>query len=246
MTGVSLYLATKKNWSINSIKCDYFYIDKNCEKKIPNQLILHSSFENPSINTNPNRIVKKHNERCKECKVRVKELLTSLFGNVVVNSSLNLPCNIEEYKTTTFGAELERIYSALQKYRGHDVFVKSKKLAGVNFFIPDPGFIVEFDESQQFTKPREIALSCYPESLTLGFDKEQWSQRCLTLNKKDNSPPYRDEQRAWYDTLRDFAPEILNLKPTVRLYASDYEWCSLNPESAEDLNIFSKIIGVQK
>jgi hypothetical protein len=27
---------------------------------------------------------------------------------------------------------------------------------------------------------------------------------CEEINAKDNYPPYRDEQRAWYDTLRDF------------------------------------------
>ena len=40
----------------------------------------------------------------------------------------------------------------------------------------------------------------------------------------------RDEQRAWYDTLRDLVPSIMGLQPTVRLYASDQVWCSLDPD----------------
>ena len=44
----------------------------------------------------------------------------------------------------------------------------------------------------------------------------------------------RDEQRAWYDTLRDLVPSIKGLRPTVRLYARDRAWCSLDPDSKED------------
>ena len=63
------------------------------------------------------------------------------------------------------------------------------------------------------------------------------------LNKKDNDPPFRDEQRAWYDTLRDFAPIFLGIKPTIRLFVSDYVWCSLDANKKEDVEIFKKIIG---
>jgi hypothetical protein len=133
----------------------------------------------------------------------------------------------------------------LQKYRGHKIFVKAKKLPNVDFFIPEPGFIVEFDESQHFTKPREIALSYYSGVLTLGFSKDKWVNLCTTLDKKDNDPAYRDEQRAWYDSLRDFAPEILKIKPTIRLYASDYIWCSLDANNKADQGKFRELIGLR-
>jgi len=94
-----------------------------------------------------------------------------------------------------------------------------KKLPNVDFFVPNPGFIVEFDESQHFTKPREKALSNYPDTLNLGFDRSKWNNLWIGLNKKDKDTPYRDEQRALYDTLRDFAPIMLDLKPTIRLFA---------------------------
>ena len=35
----------------------------------------------------------KHNERCKECKERVFELLSELFGKIETNYNLNLPIN---------------------------------------------------------------------------------------------------------------------------------------------------------
>ena len=52
-------------------------------------------------------------------------------------------------------------------------------------------------------------------------------------------PPSATEQRAWYDTLRDLVPSIVGLQPTVRLYARDRVWCSLDLDSEEDRNRFS-------
>jgi hypothetical protein len=62
----------------------------------------------------------------------------------------------------------------------------------------------------------------------LGFSRERWLQLCAELNRHDNSPPYRDEQRAWFDTLRDFAPACLGLQPVARIYAGAAIWCHLD------------------
>jgi len=186
-------------------------------------------------------MVKGHSERCKDCKTTVKELLTKLFGEAIRSHNLKLPCRIDDYKSNSYAIELGAIYHELQNQRGYANFVKAKMLYSVDFFIPNPGFIVEFDESQHFSEPRGIALSNYPAKLQLGFDKSKWENLCHTLKKNDNDPPYRDEQRAWYDTLRDFAPSILNLKPTIRLFARDLIWCSLNPDNKSDLAIFTNI-----
>ena len=188
---------------------------------------------------------KRHNERCKDCKIRVEELLDHIYGKVIVNYNLKLPSKIDDYAGSPFEKQLTQIHSNLQKYRGHKIFVKAKKLPNVDFFIPVPGFIVEFDESQHFTKPREIALSCYSDALTPGFNKTKWVNLCATLNKKDNDPAYRDEQRAWYDSLRDFAPGILKIKPTIRLYASDYIWCSLDANNKADQEKFRELLGLR-
>lgn len=189
-------------------------------------------------------IAKRHNERCKDCKIRIEKLLSLIYGEVITNHNLNLPSKVEDYTGSIFEKRLSQIHVALQEYRGHQVFVKSKKLPNVDFFIPEPGFIVEFDESQHFTKLREISLSYYPNNLKLGFDKSQWKNLCVNLNKKDNDPPYRDEQRAWYDTLRDFAPSILKVEPTIRLYASNYVWCSLDQKNKSDQEQFKELLGL--
>ena len=63
------------------------------------------------------------------------------------------------------------------------------------------------------------------------------------MDRHDNNPKDRDEQRAWYETIRDFAPIILNLKPTMRLFAKDYKWCDLNPENKNHIEEFKAMLG---
>jgi hypothetical protein len=186
----------------------------------------------------------KHNERCKECKKRIFELLVNIYGenNVEQNYKLNFPNKIEEFGRNIFNSDLKEIFIKLEEYRSHNEFVRARKLPNVDFYVKDH-FILEFDESQHFTKPRLIALEKYPEKLSLGFDKNNWMELCKKLDRKDNDPPFRDEQRAWYDTIRDFFPVFIKHKPTVRLYASDFEWCSLDATKREDLETFKKLIG---
>ena len=89
-----------------------------------------------------------------------------------------------------------------------------------------------------------MTLSAYPDNERLGFSTEQWISLCERHDASDNDPPYRDEQRAWYDTLRDLVPSIKGLQPTVRLYARDMVWCSLDPDSNIDQQRFSAFIGI--
>lgn len=182
----------------------------------------------------------KHNERCKECKKRVLELLKKEYGKVKEKYNPKLSSKLNELEGTEHCITLEKIYTSLQEYRGYKSFVKAKSLPNVDFFIPDPGFILEFDESQHFTIPRSIALQNYPEQVSTGFSREKWIELCCRLDKKDNDPYYRDEQRAWYDTLRDFAPSVLELKPTVRLFAKDHIWCSLDCDKQDDVDRFKR------
>jgi len=104
--------------------------------------------------------------------------------------------------------------------------------------------IVEFDERQHFTKPRKIALSHYPSDIDIGFSRETWMKHCDEIDAHDNDKRvlFRDEQRAWYDTLRDFIPEIKGFQPTVRLYARDMEWCKLDPENDNDVEQFKSLL----
>lgn len=185
---------------------------------------------------------KAHNERCRDCKESVKNLLASIFDEVQFNYDIDLPARLGDYSNTNVYDALVPVYQALQSHRGYDVFVKAKKLPRVDFYIPNERIIIEFDESQHFTEPRKIALRLYPQKYKYGYSVDRWQKLCQELNKRDNDPPYRDEQRAWYDTLRDFAPLLWKTGKIVRLYARDLVWCSLNPEKEADLKTFKKFI----
>ncbi|MDG6249864.1 hypothetical protein [Methanocalculus sp.] len=83
-----------------------------------------------------------------------------------------------------------------------------------------------------------LPVNHYPDSLSVGFSISAWKEWCNKLDMRDNDPPYRDERRAWYDTLRDFLPEIKGTLPTVRLYSREMVWCSLDPENPTDVEKF--------
>jgi len=186
--------------------------------------------------------VSRHDERCPECKRTIEIMLRKIYGDVRSNHKFETGTKPEDYKDSTFYPRLKEIFSELQNHRGYKDFIRSQMLPPCDFFIPNRGFIVEFDESQHFTTCRKIVLSEYPERLELGFDRKKWIKLCETINAKDNDPPYRDEQRAWYDTLRDFIPAIKGLKPTLRLFSQDFQWCSLDPEKPSDVKKFKALL----
>lgn len=183
----------------------------------------------------------KHSERCKECKRRIFELLKKIYGDVEENYNLNLPSELENYQEYDFYDDLKTIYIKLQNHRGFKQFVRTKKLPNVDYYVVNPAYIVEFDESQHFTVPRAITLENYPAKLKLAYDKDMWINRCQVLNRKDNDPLYRDEQRAWYDTLRDFSTLILNIH-IIRLLPDACVWCGLDPETEDDIEYFKSHI----
>ena len=180
----------------------------------------------------------RHSERCIECKRRVRELLERIYGSCLPNQQFGWPTRLASYAGTSIEPALRNVATALESHRGFGIgeFVKSDTLAGCDFWVPDPGFIVEFDESQHFTVPRKLALSEYADERLLGFSAERWIALCEQHEARDNDPPYRDEQRAWYDTLRDLVPSLKDLQPTVRFYAGALAWCSLDPDSRDDRN----------
>ena len=186
----------------------------------------------------------RHSERCRECKIRIRELLERIYGTCRPNHRFRWPTDLTAYSGTSIHPALRNVASALEAFRGFAVsdFARSVMLAPCDFWIPQPGFVVEFDESQHFTYPRKIGLSAYPHEQPLGFSAKRWIGLCEHHDVKDNHPPYRDEQRAWYDTLRDLAPSLDRSQPTVRLYARDLIWCSLDPDNSDDRQRFSALL----
>ena len=187
---------------------------------------------------------KPHSERCRACKIRVRELLECIYGACVRDHRFRWRTDLAAYAGTSIHHVLRDVAGVLEGYRGYGVgtFVRTPMLAGCDYWVPDPGFIVEFDESQHFTRLRKVALAVYADGYPLGFAARRWLELCEQHDARDSHPSFRDEQRAWYDTLRDLVPSIEGLQPTVRLYSRDRVWCSLDPNSEVDRKRFSDLI----
>jgi hypothetical protein len=183
-----------------------------------------------------------HSAHCRACKERVRELLVVVYGACRVNHALPWSARPQDYGNSPLGNLLQRIQTALGDGRGHRDFVKSAQVPPCDFYISDPPFILEFDESQHFSHPRLIALALYTDAIKLGFSLERWKSLCREIDAKDDQPFDRDERRAWYDTLRDLVPSQYSFKPTVRLYAGDYPWCSFQAASDHDQAKFCDLL----
>jgi hypothetical protein len=179
-----------------------------------------------------------HPAHCRSCKERVSEMFTAAYRECRVNHAFQWSAKAEDYAAEPIGKNLQAIRAALGDLRGYRDFIKSALVPPCDFYMPKQRLIAEFDESQHFTRQRLITLSFYPEDLKLGFPLQRWRELCRRIAAVDDVPVDRDERRAWYDALRDLVPAIHGFKPTIRLYAADYPWCSLDPANAEDRATF--------
>lgn len=184
-----------------------------------------------------------HSGHCRACKERVRELLTVIYGDCRTNYSLNWSARPEDYVDTPIGDLLCEIRAVLGALRGHREFIKSPVVPPCDFYVSAPPFILEFDESQHFSRPRLSALSLYPAEQNWGFSVSAWQELCRRIAAQDETPIDRDERRAWYDTLRDLVPPLHGFRPTVRLYAEAYPWCSLELGNDAGREQFKLLLG---
>ena len=179
-----------------------------------------------------------HSGHCRGCKEQVQRFLSALYGDCCVNRAFSWPAKIQGYEHTVIGDTLKKIHVALGELRGYRDFAKSAQVPPCDYYVSNPPFIVEFDESQHFSRARLASLMLYPTGFKAGFPLSGWRDLCLEINAEDNDPPDRDERRAWYDVLRDLVPTVHGFSPTVRLYAGEFAWCSLDERSLKDREIF--------
>jgi hypothetical protein len=122
------------------------------------------------------------------------------------------------------------IHTALEAMRSFSRFAIPGQSLRCDFFIPEERLIVEYDERQHFTLQRATALELYPADLPLGFDRQEWIAACKTIHASDPNPPYRDEQRAFYDSLRDVLA-AKNGHRLVRFRQGNIDWTGSDAES---------------
>lgn len=183
-----------------------------------------------------------HSDHCRACKDRVGEFLAAIYGDCHADHSFSWSARPEDYEQTAIGAALRRIRAGLADLRGHRDFIKSAVIPPCDFYVSHPPFIVEFDESQHFSQSRSVTLSLYPDGVKLGFPLDRWQELCREIDARDDTPVDRDERRAWYDTLRDLLPALHSFAPTVRLYALEFDWCTLDGASIRDRERFRALL----
>lgn len=147
-------------------------------------------------------------------------LLTKSFGRVVREAKfpwLTVP------PVESLRGDLKLIHDALTAYRGFAEISNPGYQLSCDFFVPERHLIIEYDERQHFSEARKRALELYPAGLPIGFNVATWQEECGRIKAKDNKPPYRDEQRAFYDTLRDFLAPANGYR-IIRLQDGSLDW----------------------
>lgn len=134
-------------------------------------------------------------------------------------------------ETGRIGGSLERIFAALTSHRGHTGFATAGRRLVCDIVIPSQRLIVEYDERQHFTAPRAIALRLYPKDTAVCFDRAEWIAQCDAIAAIDNDPPYRDEQRAFYDSVRDILASANGYRVArLKHGALDWQNCDADKE----------------
>lgn len=109
--------------------------------------------------------------------------------------------------------------------RGHSNFLNTGRGLHCDFVVHHERIIVEYDERQHFTLQRQKSLEFYPSDVEFGFDKNEWMATCAAIHATDSSPQYRDEQRAFYDALRDIYAVRSGYK-IIRIRQGVVDWTS--------------------
>lgn len=128
------------------------------------------------------------------------------------------------------------IVQGLNNYRNQPNFYTPDYSLACDFVLESEKIIIEYDERQHFTRARLIALDNYPSETALGFSKQEWIQQCETIDARDDIPPFRDEQRAFYDSVRDIE-SARNGYRLIRIKDGDVDW-----NSAESYDFLHKLI----
>ncbi len=158
--------------------------------------------------------------KAKEQRKALEKHLKKWFGEVQLEKSFHW-LKVPDWKG--MGTELSLIANKLVQHRGFDKFFNPGYDLKCDFHIPSINLIIEYDERQHFSAPREVSLSHYPDTISFNFDTKRWKAICSRISAKDNRPPERDETRAFYDSIRDVLSARNGLR-LLRVKHGDLDW----------------------
>lgn len=156
------------------------------------------------------------------------ELLKKRFRTVLTEEKFSW---LVVPRRDALGDPLKAIFNALEAMRGFSTFAVPGQSLRCDFVIPEERLIVEYDERQHFTIQRAKALELYPSDLKFGFDRSGWIAACNSIRATDPVPPHRDEQRAFYDSLRDILA-VQNGYRVIRFRQGVTDWTGSDAEAA--------------
>jgi len=175
----------------------------------------YEKLERRSLNRNPIKSARR---------AALKRILEKRYGYVETEWKSPLIFVPDLAEGIGMNSNISRIVEALTNYRGIKIKGRKGHKLAFDFFIPQVNLPIEFDERQHFTPLRGVSLQNYPVNARLGFPRDKWLQLSKKIRAGDNSPAYRDEQRALYDSIRDLMAPQIGLLPVVRVFEEDVEW----------------------
>ncbi len=155
----------------------------------------------------------------KEHKYALKELLLQYYGEKI-ETEKSFDWMIAKLDSSE---RLKSVYETLVSYRGNREFFSAGFKPKCDFVNADQKLIIEYDERQHFSIPRKIAIETYKDNISLYYNASKWIEACESIHAIDNDPHYRDEQRAFYDSVRDIAA-FENGYKLIRIMHGAYDW----------------------
>jgi len=184
--------------------------------RVLKNLGFNTIYEKPPERRNRNLIKNARREA-------LKQILGKRWGAVEAEYKFD-EIKVPDIEERNIEKELLNILDSIEAQRNIKIKGKKNHKLSCDFFLPEVNLIIEFDERQHFTLLRAASLQAYPPDITTGFDKQRWIDLSEKIRAGDNSPIYRDEQRAFYDSLRDIIAPQIGLKPVVRIFEEDVLW----------------------
>jgi hypothetical protein len=196
-----------------------------------NRVLKDLGFE--TLYEKPERRSRNRNPIKNARRAALRRILEKRYGHVETewkNPLISVPDLIQG---VGIDGHLSRILEALTNYRDREIKGREGHKLAFDFFVSETSLPIEFDERQHFTPLRAVSLENYPINASLGFSRDKWIRLSKEIRAGDNSPAYRDEQRALYDSIRDLMAPKIGLLPVVRIFEEDVEWEREGQNSAE-------------